>query len=50
MRQNVLLALWLSLVAQLTFRFFVIFPRIACLHSCAKFRCPRASAMGLRER
>ena len=45
-----LLAFVLLLVGLLAFRFFVIFPRIACLHCYGKFQCPRASAMGVRER
>jgi hypothetical protein len=45
-----LLALLLLLVGLLTFRFFVIFPRIACLHCYGKFQCPQAGAMGVRER
>jgi len=45
-----LLALWLALAALLAFRFFVIFPHIACLHCYGKFRCPQAGAMGVRER
>ena len=44
-----LLAIWLVLVGLLVFRFFVIFPKIACLHCQAKFKCPQAGAMGVRE-
>jgi hypothetical protein len=45
-----LLTVFWALVALLLFRFFVIFPRIACLHCRAKSACPQAAAMGLRER
>ncbi|MFH1834270.1 MAG: hypothetical protein ABH877_04530 [bacterium] len=42
----VLVAL-LMLVALLLFRFFVVFPRIACVHCRAKSVCPNARSMGL---
>jgi len=45
-----LLSIFLALIALLLFRFFVIFPRIACLHCAAKFKCPQAGQMGVRER
>jgi hypothetical protein len=44
-----LLAIFLAVVGLLLFRFFVIFPRIACLHCHAKFKCPQAGAMGIRN-
>jgi len=44
-----LLALFLILVGLLLFRFFVIFPKIACLHCRAKVVCPQAEAMGVRQ-
>jgi hypothetical protein len=44
-----LLALVLILVGLLLFRFFVIFPKTACLHCRAKFVCPQAEAMGVRQ-
>jgi hypothetical protein len=47
---GVLLSIFWFLVALLVFRFFVIFPRIACLHCRAKHACPQAAAMGLREK
>jgi hypothetical protein len=46
---TLLLIFWL-VVGLLLFRFFVIFPRIACLHCRAKHACPQAGAMGLRDR
>ncbi len=46
----VLLLVFLFVVALLVFRFFVIFPKIACLHCKAKFACPQAGAMGVRNR
>jgi len=45
----VLLLIWLLIVGLLLFRFFVIFPKIACLHCTAKFNCPQAEAMGVRN-
>ena len=44
-----LLAILLVLVGLLLFRFFVIFPQIACLHCYAKYNCPQAEAMGVRS-
>jgi len=43
------LAILLVVVALFLFRFFVIFPKIACLHCIAKYRCPQAEAMGVRN-
>jgi hypothetical protein len=45
-----LLAIFVILLGLLLFRFFVIFPKVACLHCYAKHQCPQAEAMGLRER
>jgi hypothetical protein len=33
----------------LLFRFFIIFPKIACIHCYAKYICPQAGQMGVRE-
>ncbi len=46
----VLLIILLTVVGLLLFRFFIIFPKIACLHCRAKFECPQAGAMGVRDR
>jgi len=46
----VLLLIFLVVVGLLLFRFFIIFPRIACLHCIAKYECPQAGAMGVRNR
>ncbi|HJW89494.1 MAG TPA: hypothetical protein VJ436_02510 [Anaerolineales bacterium] len=45
----VLLLIFLAVTGLLLFRFFVLFPKIACLHCCAKYRCPQAGAMGVRN-
>jgi hypothetical protein len=44
-----LLAILLAILALILFRIFVIFPKIACLHCRAKFKCPQAEAMGVRD-
>ena len=44
-----LLAIFLVVVGLLLFRFFVVFTRIACVHCRAKYKCPQAEAMGLRN-
>ena len=44
-----LLIIFLALLALLVFRFFIIFAKIACLHCRAKFKCPQAGQMGVRE-
>jgi hypothetical protein len=44
----VLLTILLAVVGLLLYRFFVIFPKIACVHCSAKNLCPNAQAMGLR--
>ena len=46
----VLLLILLAVVGLLLFRFFIIFPRIACLHCRAKYGCPQAGAIGVRDR
>ncbi len=47
---GILLLLFWVVVALLIFRFFFIFPRVACLHCRAKHVCPQAAAMGVREK
>jgi len=44
-----LLSIFVVLVGLLLFRFFVIFPKLACLHCAAKFKCPQAGQMGVRN-
>ena len=44
-----LLFLLLGTIGFLVFRFFVIFPKIACLHCYAKFQCPIGEMIGVRE-
>jgi hypothetical protein len=45
-----LLLIFLAVVGLLLFRFFIIFPKVACLHCRAKHECPQAGAMGVRDR
>jgi len=44
-----LLLIFLGVVGLLLFRFFIIFPKLACLHCSAKHQCPQAGAMGVRD-
>ena len=44
-----LLAIFLAVVGLFLFRFFVVFPKIACVHCSAKYKCPQAEAMGVRS-
>ena len=41
------LAILIIVIGLLVFRFFVIFPKIACVHCRAKNVCPQARSMGL---
>lgn len=43
------LAILISVIILLLLRFFVIFPREACIHCAAKNICPQAESMGLRD-
>ena len=45
----VLLAIFLGIVGLLAFRFFVIFPKIACVHCRAQKICPQAQQMGFNK-
>jgi hypothetical protein len=44
------LILFLIVVGLLIFRFFVIFPKIACLHCQAKYTCPVGEQIGVRNK
>jgi len=46
---GLLLLVFLVVAGLLVFRFFVIFPKVACLHCKAKHVCPQARAMGVRD-
>ncbi|MFC1947052.1 hypothetical protein ACFLXY_03925 [Chloroflexota bacterium] len=45
----VLLAVFLVIVGLLVFRFFVIFPKIACVHCRAQKICPQAQQIGFNK-
>lgn len=45
-----LLLTFLIVLGLLVFRFFVIFPKIACLHCNAKFTCPIGEKIGVRDK
>ncbi|MFX1320475.1 MAG: hypothetical protein ACFFAQ_02415 [Promethearchaeota archaeon] len=45
-----LLLIFLIVLGLLVFRFFVIFPKIACLHCNAKFTCPIGEKIGVRDK
>jgi hypothetical protein len=45
-----LLILEISLFVLLVLRFFIIIPKLACVHCLSKFICPQAGQMGVRER
>jgi len=45
----VLLVLFLIIIGLLVFRFFVIFPKIACVHCRAQKICPQAQQMGFNK-
>ena len=44
-----LLSIFVVIAGLLVFRFFVIFPKLACLHCYAKYKCPQAGMMGVRD-
>ncbi|MFX0042490.1 MAG: hypothetical protein ACFE8L_06230 [Candidatus Hodarchaeota archaeon] len=45
-----LLLVFMIVIGLLVFRFFVIFPKIACLHCNAKFTCPIGEKIGVRDK
>jgi hypothetical protein len=44
-----LLAILVAVVALTVFRFFVLIPKVACVHCYAKAKCPNAERMGLNK-
>ncbi|MFX1496984.1 MAG: hypothetical protein ACFFBH_05635 [Promethearchaeota archaeon] len=46
----ILLIMFLTVLGLLAFRFFVIFPKIACLHCQAKYTCPIGEKIGVRDK
>ncbi len=45
-----LFVLEIILFSLLVIRFFIIFPRLACIHCLSKFVCPQAGQMGVRDK
>ncbi len=45
----VLLVIFLVVVGLMLFRFFIIFMKISCIHCIAKYTCPQAGQMGVRD-
>ncbi|MHA2185948.1 MAG: hypothetical protein ACXAAI_13215 [Promethearchaeota archaeon] len=46
----ILLYFVITVIGLLLFRFFIIFPKIACLHCNAKFTCPIGEQIGVRDK
>jgi hypothetical protein len=44
-----LLVIMVIVIGLLVSRFFVVFPKVACVHCQAKFKCPQARLMGVRD-
>jgi hypothetical protein len=44
-----LLVIFITIIGLLLFRFFIIFMKISCIHCLAKYKCPQAGQMGVRE-
>jgi hypothetical protein len=44
-----LVGIFVAIAALLAFRFFVLFPKIACVNCAAKYKCPNAAQMGLNK-
>jgi hypothetical protein len=45
----ILLLIFIAVVGLLLFRFFIIFMKISCIHCLAKYTCPQAGQMGVRD-
>lgn len=45
----VLLVIFLVVLGLMLFRFFIIFMKISCIHCIAKYKCPQAGQMGVRD-
>jgi hypothetical protein len=42
--------IFVILLGLLAFRFLIIFPKLACIHCQAKYKCPQAAMLGVRDR
>lgn len=45
----ILLLIFIAVVGLLLFRFFIIFMMVSCIHCSAKYTCPQAGQMGVRD-
>ncbi|UCE73390.1 MAG: hypothetical protein JSV56_10200 [Methanomassiliicoccales archaeon] len=45
----ILVLIFLGVLGLLLFRFFIIFMKISCIHCIAKYQCPQAGQMGVRD-
>jgi hypothetical protein len=45
----ILLLIFIAIIGLLLFRFFIIFMKISCIHCLAKYKCPQAGQMGVRD-
>jgi hypothetical protein len=45
----ILLLIFIGIIVLLLFRFIIIFMKISCVHCIAKYKCPQAGQMGVRE-
>lgn len=44
-----LLVIFFAVVGLMLFRFFIIFMKVSCIHCSAKYKCPQAGQMGVRD-
>jgi hypothetical protein len=45
----ILLVILIAIIGLLLFRFFIIFMKVSCIHCLAKYKCPQAGQMGVRD-
>lgn len=45
----ILILIFIAIIGLLLFRFFIIFMKISCIHCLAKYTCPQAGQMGVRD-
>jgi hypothetical protein len=45
----ILLLIFIIVIVLMMFRFFIIFMKVSCIHCLAKYTCPQAGQMGVRD-
>jgi hypothetical protein len=45
----ILLFIFIIVIVLMMFRFFIIFMKVSCIHCLAKYKCPQAGQMGVRD-